>query len=171
MEIVITLLIVFILSFLFICKFIYNDNKKEPKEEQDGLLLVVLGSVFFSLIIAGTIGLSIFAVLGTTNLVNIIFSLNIDTNQLIALTISFFVYLFVLDDVIGFIVKYIFGKNIVYMTILTLIRISIFHIIGYFVGLSHTTSLTIAIGVAFITVLFEGLSRWKARNKHFGQHQ
>ena len=166
MEIVITLLIVFILSFLFICKFIYSENKKEPKEEQGGLFLVVFVSVFFSLIIAGTIGLSIFAVLGTTNLVNIIFSLNIDTNQLIALTISFFVYLFVLDDVIGFIVKYIFGKNIIYMTILTLIRIGIFHIIGYFVGLSHTTSLTIAIGVAFITLLIEGLSRWRARDKH-----
>ena len=113
MEIVITLLIVFILSFLLICKFIYSENKQEQKEEQDGLFLVVFVSVFFSLIITGTIGLSIFAVLGTTNIVNIIFSLNMNRNQLIALTISYFVYLFILDDIIGFIVKYIFGKNII----------------------------------------------------------
>ena len=148
MEIVITLLIVFILSFLLICKFIYSENKQEQKEEQDGLFLVVFVSVFFSLIITGTIGLSIFAVLGSTNLVNIIFSLNMDSHQLIALTISYFIYLFILDDIIGFIVKYILGKNIIYTTLLALIRISIFHIIGYFVGLSHKVSLTIATGVA-----------------------
>ena len=165
MEIVITLLIVFILSFLLICKFIYSENKQEQKEEQDGLFLVVFVSVFFSLIITGTIGLSIFAVLGSTNLVNIIFSLNMDSHQLIALTISYFVYLFILDDIIGFIVKYILGKNIIYTTILALIRISIFHIIGYFVGLSHIVSLTIATGVAFITLLVEVLSRSRARDK------
>ena len=166
MEIVITLLIVFILSFLFICRFIYSENKQEPKEEQGGLFLVVFVSVFFSLIITGTIGLSIFAVLGTTNIVNIIFSLNMNTNQLIALTISYFVYLFILDDIIEFILKYILGKNIIYTTILTLIRIGIFHIIGYFVDLSHTISLTIATGVAFIILLIEVLSRSRARDKH-----
>ena len=166
MEIVITLLIVFILSFLLICKFIYSENKQEQKEEQGGLFLVVFVSAFFSLIITGTIGLSIFAVLGSTNLVNIIFSLNMDTNQLIALTISYFIYLFILDDIIGFIVKYIFGKNIINTTILTFNTISIFHIIGYFVGLSHTVSLTIATRVAFITLLIEVLSRSKARDKH-----
>ena len=128
--------------------------------------MVVFVSVFFSLIITGTIGLSIFAVLGTTNIVNIIFSLNINTNQLIALTISYFVYLFILDDIIGFILKYILGKNIIYTTILALIRIGIFHIIGYFVNLSHTVSLTIATGVALIILLIEVLSRSSTRDKH-----
>ena len=164
MEIIITLLIVFILSFLLICKFIYSENKQEPKEEQGGLFLVVFVSVFFSLLITGTIGLSIFAVLGTTNIVNIIFSLNMNSNQLIALTISYFVYLFIIDDIIEFILQYILGKNIIYTTILALIRIGIFHIIGYFVGLSHTVSLTIATGVAFITLLVEVLSRSRAKN-------
>ena len=88
-----------------------------------------------------------------------------DSNQLIALTISFFVYLFVLDDIIGFIVEYILGKNIIYPTVLTFIRIGIFHIIGYFVGLSHTVSLTIAAGVAFIILFIEGLSRWREKGK------
>lgn len=165
MKIVITLLIVFILSFLLICKFIYSENKQEPKEEQGGLFLIVFVSVFFSFLITGTIGLSIFAVLGSTNLVNLIFSLNMGSNQLIALTISFFVYLFVLDDSIGFIVEYIFGKNIIYPAVLTFIRIGIFHIIGYFVGLSHTVSLTMAIGIAFIILFVEGLSCWREKGK------
>ena len=165
MKIVITLIVVFIISFLLICKFIYSENKQEPKEEQGGFFMVVFVSGFFSLIITGTIGFSIFAVLGTTNIVNLIFSLNMNTNQIIALTISFFVYLFILDDIIGFILEYIFGKNIIYSTVLTFIRIGIFHIIGYFVGLSHTVSFTIATGVAFITLLLEVLSRSSGKQK------
>ena len=89
------------------------------------MVVSVLG--FFSLIITGTIGFLIFALLGTTNIVNLIFSLNMNTNHIIALTISFFIYLFILDDIIGFILEYIF-ENIIYSTGLTFIRIGIFHI-------------------------------------------
>ena len=167
MKIAITLIIVFIISFLLIYKFMYSENKQEPKEEQDGFFMVVFVSGFFSLIITGTIGFSIFALLGTTNIVNLIFSLNMNTNQIIALTISFFIfiYLFILDDIIGFILEYIFGKNIIYSTGLTFIRIAIFHLIGYFVGLSYTVSFTIATGVSFITLLLEVLSRSSGKQK------
>ena len=63
--------------------------------------------------------------------------------------------IFILDDIIRFILEYILGKNIIYSTGLTFIRIGIFHIIGYFVGLSHTVSFTIATGVSFITLLLK----------------
>ena len=108
MKIVIALIVVFIISFLLLCKFIYRENKQEPEEEQGGLFMVVFVSIFFSLIITGTIGLFIFALLGSTNLVNIIFSLNMNTNQLMIVAISFSIYLFILDDMIGFIVEYIY---------------------------------------------------------------
>ena len=165
-KIVISLIVVFIISFLLICKFIYKENKQEPEEEQGGLFMVVFVSIFFSLIITGTIGLFIFALLGSTNMVNIIFSLNMNTNQLMIVAISFSVYLFILDDMVGFIVEYIFGKNIVNTTLLTCIRIGIFHIIGYFVGLGHTVSLTIATGVALLLVI-EVSYRLREKSKHF----
>ena len=57
------------------------------------------------------------------------------------------------------------AKNTIYSTGLTSIRIGIFHIIGYFVGLSHTVSFTIATGVSFNTLLLEVLSRSSGKQK------
>ena len=48
-KIVIMLIVVFIISFLLICKFIYSENKQEPKEEQGGFFMVVFVSGFFLL--------------------------------------------------------------------------------------------------------------------------
>ena len=162
-KIVITLIVVFIISILLIFKLVYSENRQESKEEKISFFMVIFISLAFSLIITGTIGLSIFALLGSTNIVNIIFSLNISTNQLIILAISFFVYLFILDDIIEFIVEYIIGKNIFYAIVLALIRIGIFYVIGNTVGLNQTVSITIATGVTFITLLIEVLFRLREK--------
>ena len=165
MKIVITLIVIFIISFLLIFKFIYNENRKEPKEEKANIFMVIFISLFFSLLITGTLGLSIFVLIGSTNIVNIMFSLNISMNELIILAISFFVYLFFLDDILEIIVEHIVGKNIYYTIVLILIRIGIFYVIGNIVGLAQTVSITIATGVTFIIFLIEVLSHLRESNK------
>ena len=164
-KIVITLIVVFIISILLIFKLFYSENRQESKEEKMSFFMVLFLSLAFSLLITGTLGLSIFALIGSTNMVNIIFSLGISTNQLMILAISFFVYLFILDDIIEIIVEHIVGKNIFYSIVLVLTRIGIFYVIGNIVGLTQTVSITIAIGVTFITFLIEVLFRLRERKK------
>ncbi|WP_062052609.1 hypothetical protein [Bacillus sp. JCM 19034] len=165
MEIFLTLIVVFIISFLLIFKFVYSGNKKETEEEKMNFFMVIFVSVALSLIITATIGLVIFALLGSTSIVNRIFSLNISKNQLAVITISFFVYLFTLDSFIEITVKYIIGKNIFYVIVLLFIRIGIFYLIGKIISLNQTISITIAIGVALIILLIETLYYLRERNK------
>ena|SRR5699024_510374 len=155
MKIFISLLIVFIISFLLLFKLVYNGNKEESENEKLNFFLVILVSFVLALLPTSAIGLILFVVLGSANTVNMVFSLNISLNQLIVLAISFLVYLFTVDSIVEIAVKHILGKNIFYYSVILLIRIGVFYMIGELVGLTLTVSITFSVGVAFIILLIE----------------
>ncbi|MCM3584705.1 hypothetical protein M3182_02965 [Mesobacillus maritimus] len=165
MKIVITLLIVFLITFLLIFAFIFRSNKQESEEEKTSGFMVIFVSILFSLVITGTIGLILFAIFGSTSLVNSLFSLHISTNQLVVVTIAFFIYLFTLDNLLEWIVKWIIGKNLFYTSLLAFLRIGIFYAIANLVGLTQNVSITIAAGVAFILLFIEVSYEWRKKSK------
>lgn len=164
MKIFISLLVVFIISFLLLFKLVYSGNKEEPEDEKLNFFLVILVSFLLALLPTAAIGLILFVVLGSANTVNMIFSLNISLNQLIVLAISFMIYLFTIDSILEIAVKHILGKNIFYYSVILLIRIGVFYMIGELVGLTQTVSVTFSTGVAFIILLIEIL--YNLREKH-----
>lgn len=155
MKIFISLLVVFIISFYLLFKLVYKGNKEEPEEEKLNFLLVIFVSFLLALLPTVAIGLALFVLLGSTDAVNILFSLNIGTNQLTVLAISFLVYYFTLDSMIEIVVKHILGKHIFYHIVILLTRTGVFNIIGYLVGLTLTISVITSIGVALIILLIE----------------
>jgi len=165
MKIVITLLIVFLITFLLIFAFIFRSNKQESEEEKTSCFMVIFVSFLFSLVITGTIGLILFAIFGSTSLVNSLFSLHISTNQLVVVTIAFFIYLFTLDNLLEWIVKWIISKNLFYTSLLAFLRIGIFYAIANLVGLTQNVSITIAAGVAFILLFIEVSYEWRQKSK------
>src|SRR5690625_3980774 len=100
MKIFISLLVVFIISFLLLFKLVYSGNREESEDEKLIFLLVILVSFLLALLPTATIGLILFVVLGSVSTVNMFFSLNISLNQLIVLAISFLVYLFTIDSIV-----------------------------------------------------------------------
>lgn len=165
MKIVIALIVVFAISFLLLLKFIYSDNKKEAEAEKTTIFYVILTAFVLALAPTAVIALILFALLGSTVSVNMLFALHISTKQLILLAISLLVYLFSIDSIIEVIVKHIVGKNILYFIIVLLIRLLVFYAIGLAFGLEQTSSFTIATGVAIIILLFEILYLASERGK------
>jgi len=94
-----------------------------------------------------------------------LFSLDIGLNQLIILAISFFGFYFTVDSFIEVAVKHILGRNIFYHSIILLVRIGIFNVIGYFVGLTVTISVITVIGVSLIIFLIEFLHDTRRKYK------
>lgn len=90
MKIFISLLVVFIISFFLVFKLVYSGNKEETEEGKLNFFLVIFVSFLLALLPTAAIGLMLFVLLGSANTVNMVFSLNINLNQLIVLTISFF---------------------------------------------------------------------------------
>src|SRR5699024_11112257 len=138
MKIFISLLVVFIISFLLLFKLVYNGNKEESEEEKLNFVLVILVSILLALLPTAAVGLILFIVLGSANTVNMVFSLNICLNQLIVLAISFLVYLFTVDSIVELLVSRILCKCIFYYSVILLIRIGVFCMIGELVGLTQT---------------------------------
>src|SRR5699024_10544738 len=150
MKIFISLLVVFIISFLLLFKLVYNGNKEESEEEKLNFVLVILVSILLALFPTAAFGLILFVVLVSATIVIMVFFLNISLNQLIVLAISFLVYLFTVDSIVEIAVKHILGKNIFYYSVILLIRIGVFYMIGELVGLTQTVSVTFSTGMAFI---------------------
>jgi len=164
MKIFISLLVVFIISFLLLFKLVYSGNKEEPEDEKLNIFLVFLVSFLLALLPTVAMGLVLFVILGSANTVNMVFSLHISLNQIIVLAIAFLVYLFTIDSIIEIMVKHIVGKNIFYFSAILLIRIGVFYMIGDLVGLTQTVSVTFSTGVALIILFMESL--YDVREKH-----
>lgn len=164
MKIFISLLVVFIISFILLFKLVYSGNKEESREEKLNFFLVILVSFLLALLPTAAIGVVLFVILGSANTVNMVFSLNISLNQLIVLAISFLVYLYTIDSIVEIVVKHILGKNIFYYSVILLIRIGAFYVIGDLIGFTQTVSGIVATGVALIIFLIEIL--YNLRKKH-----
>jgi len=169
MGIIITLIITFIITFSLFFLFIQKDRKKE--EERDNIFIVILGTALLSLVPTAVIAFFLLALLGSTTAMNILFSLNISSNQLIILAIALLVYLFSIDSILENIVAYIIGKNLFYYLILFVARIIATYTIALMVGLNETNGLMIAAGASLIIFLLEGFYWLGKKNKKVNAHE
>ncbi|MDG5788803.1 hypothetical protein QA612_15130 [Evansella sp. AB-P1] len=164
-SIILIISVVYFLSLLPIATFIYFKNKREPQEEKMNMFLWLLVSIILAFPPTVVIAFFLLVLLGTTNIVDMLFSLELSMNQLIMLTISILVYLFTLDSVIEKLVKYMTEKNKFYLFIVLLTRIIAFHLIGMIIGLNQANSLVISTGVALIIMILEVLYHYQERHK------
>ena len=165
MGIIITLSIVFFISFMLIFKLVYSGNKEESEKEKLGFFGVIFVVFLLALLPTATIAFFLFVLLGSTNAINTLFSLQISTKQVVFLAISLLVYLFSIDSIIEIVVKHIVGQRVFYFFIMMLIRILASYAIGLFIGLNQNNSLIIAAGVSLIIFLFEVLYFLKTNQK------
>lgn len=159
-----TIAIIYVISFILILGFLYIENKKEPEEEKITSFLMVVVAILLALAPTVGIGFILFAILGSANVIDIVFSLDIEINHLIILAISLLVYLFTIDSILETVVEYIVGKKIMYHVIILLTRIFAFYWIGQIVGITQENSLITATGIAFIIAILELLYRLRKRN-------
>src|SRR5690625_1391797 len=82
MKITLALAIVYIISFILLLKLVYSGNKKESSADQLGIFLIIFVAGALALLPTAAIGIILFVILGSTSLVDMIFSLNISINQL-----------------------------------------------------------------------------------------
>lgn len=155
MKIILSLVVVFIITFFFIFSIVYRGNKTEAQEERMNGLLVTFVSFVLAILPTTVVAIFLFALLGSVNIVNELFSLEVDLNQLIILSIAFLFYLFTVDHIVEMIVKNVIGKNLFYYIVTLLSRVIIFVIISAIIGLNDKVSVTLALGVAFIVFCFD----------------
>ncbi|QHS23752.1 hypothetical protein GWK91_12685 [Virgibacillus sp. MSP4-1] len=162
MTIIIPTIAVFIISFLLLSVWIYKNEKEEIKKKKGKIFAVMATAFILALAPTAVIGLVLFALFGSTNLVNTIFSLDISTSTLMLLTVSLVIYLYTIDSLLSLLVEHIMGRvNIFNHLILLLIRILAFYTIGLIFDLNQKSNVILAVIVAFIILLFEAFNNKK----------
>ena len=155
LKISIFLSLIFILSFFLLFWFIHHENKK--KEKQDSLLTLVVMAILFSVIITFVFAFVLFLIIGSTNVIDKIFSLNINTNQLFIIGISFLIYWLTIDNIFEKLFEYMLGENIYAILFLALSRVVSCYIIGIIIKLNEVINMTVSIGVPLIILAIETL--------------
>lgn len=164
MNILISLSVIFIISFLLIFKMVYQDNKEESKSKRLNIFLVVFVTFLLALLPTAAIALIIFVLLGATNAVNMLFALQLNMNQLMLFAIILCGYLLLIDSFIEIVLKAIVGREFGSFIIILLIRVLIFYMVGLAINLNQTNSFIIATGLAVIIALFEVLLYFRKQN-------
>ena len=163
MKIVIFLSVIFILIFILLFWFIHHENKKE--KEKDSLLTLIIVATLFSVILTVVFVFFLFLIIGSTSVIDTLFSLNINTNQLITVGISFLIYWLTVDNIIEKFFEYLLGENTYAILSLALARMAAFYIIGIILNLNDTINMTISIGVSLILLVIEMLFFHKMNSK------
>lgn len=164
MIILIVLLIIFLASFIFSLVFCYQQNLKEPYEESLKLPALIFVSLTLALAPTFVIGLIFLIVLGSTTTTNIIFSLNLQTDQLLFIAIFFFIYLCTIDTVIDMVLEMLIGKSFVPYLQMP-IRMFFFYGIGVLNGLPVHINFWLSFGVSFLVSFIEFLYDGRIREK------
>ena len=164
LKISIFLALIFILSFFLLFWFIHHENKK--KEKQDSLLTLVVMAILFSVIITFVFAFVLFLIIGSTNVIDKIFSLNINTNQLFIIGISFLIYWLTIDNIFEKLFEYMLGENIYAILFLALSRVVSCYIIGIIIKLNEVINMTVSIGVPLIILAIETL-HYSKNNKSY----
>ncbi|MFL0507177.1 hypothetical protein ACH0B5_15665 [Ureibacillus sp. 179-F W5.1 NHS] len=155
MKITIFLLFIYILSFIILFLFLNKENKKE--ESKDSIPMVIYSSILFAFIITIAIAFFLFLLIGSTSVIDTLFSLNIATNQLIVIGISFLVYWLTLDSIFEKVFEFFMGETLYTAFSLAITRVAAFYIIGVLMRLDEHIDLTISIGVSVILLIIDGL--------------
>ena len=163
MKIVIFSSVIFIPIFILLFWFIHHENKKE--KEKDSLLTIIIVATLFSVILTVVFVFFLFLIMGSTTVIDTLFSLHINTNQLITIGISFLIYWLTVDNIIEKFFEYLFGENIYAIFSLAVARMAAFYIIGIILNLNDTINMTISIGVSLILLVIEMLFFHKMNSK------
>ncbi|ADU29535.1 hypothetical protein [Evansella cellulosilytica] len=160
-TIILTVVAVYTIIFLLIVAFIHCQNKREQEERKMNLFLLFIVSGILSLAPTSVIVIILFAILGSANIVDMVFSLDLSMNQLIKVTIFILIYLFTLDSLIEKVVHIMTRKNVVSHILVMLFRTFVFFFIGIFIGISQINSLVISIGISFIILMLEAMYHYR----------
>ena len=159
MKIILFLIAIFMLSFPLLFWFFRYTNKKE--ETKDSTLALIVIASLFSGIVTLFFAFFLFLIIGSASVINNIFSLNIDRNQLIVIGISFIIYWFTIDNIFEKLIEYFFGETIYAIFSLALLRVASFYVIGILLKLNEDTNMIISIGVALIFLAIDVLYFFK----------
>lgn len=155
LKILVFLTVVFILAFFLLIWFLQYENKKDV--EKDKLLKLIVIAIIFSLLITIIIALFLFLLIGSTNVIDTLFSLDISTNHLVVISISFLIYWLTIDNILEKTFNDLMDETIYALLFLLSTRVISFYIIGLIIKLSEVMNLTISIGVAIILLAIDVL--------------
>ena len=167
LKISIFLSVIFIISFLLLFWFVRHKNEKE--ENKDSLITLAIVSVIFSVIITAVFAFFLFVIIGSTSVIDKIFSLNLTTDQLLLIGISFLIYWLTIDNIFEKLFEYMLGENIFAVLFLALSRVVSFYIIGITIKLNEPVNTAVSIGVPLIILAIDTLYYFK-NNKSYINH-
>ena len=167
LKISIFLSVIFIISFLLLFWFVRHKNEKE--ENKDSLITLAIVSVIFSVIITSVFAFFLFVIIGSTSVIDKIFSLNLTTDQLLLIGISFLIYWLTIDNIFEKLFEYMLGENIFAVLFLALSRVVSFYIIGIIIKLNEPVNIAVSIGVPLIILVIDTLYYFK-NNKSYINH-
>lgn len=163
MLLVILLLTVFIVSFVLLSIWIRKSNRKDETEERMSVVLIMGVAGVFALLLTGVAAFFWFLFLGSTNVINTLFSLEISKKDLLLMSVVYLVFIFTLDNIFQVLVKLLTSQKYMFYFLMLWIRMVAFYLIGDFFSLTHYTNIVISGGVALIWSLLELLYEWKTK--------
>lgn len=162
MEILLFLLVFFVFFFIGVFWFMKHVNKKEGKK--DSFLVLLAMSIFFSLVLTLVVAFFLFLIIGSTSVLDRVFSLDITNKQLVLIGITYFLYYFTLDNLFVFLFEYLFGDSIYALVSLTLSRMAAFYIIGILIDLNNDINSAVSIGLSLIFLFVNSVHLEKKLN-------
>ncbi|WP_203289264.1 hypothetical protein [Metabacillus sp. cB07] len=153
MNIPILLCIIFILSFIVLYWFFTRENKKD--KDKDSPLALISIAMLFSVLSTLVFAFFLFMIIGSIRVVDSVFSLHIDTGQLLIVGTCYLIYWLSIDSIFSKIFDYMMGDTIYSNLSLSFSRTAAFYLIGLFTGLSKDINLTLSIGVALILLVID----------------
>ncbi|WP_282033571.1 hypothetical protein [Metabacillus indicus] len=153
MKIPFLLCIIFILSFVVLYWFFTRENKKD--KDKDSPLALISMAMLFSVLSTLVFAFFLFVIIGSMKVVDSVFSLQIDTGQLLIVGTCYLIYWLTIDSIFSKISDYLMGDTIYSNLSISLSRAAAFYIIGIFTNLSEDINLTLSIGVALILLVID----------------
>lgn len=150
-----SIICIFLVSFLFMFLWFFRNEQKESREKKVRWFSVIGTAFVFALVFTVVFSIMLIALLGAANVINVLFSLKISTNQILILVIALFIYLLTVDSLIELGIEILVGKNFVYTLVLFFTRLFAFYMIGVILHVEQTANFVISAGVAFLIFIFE----------------
>lgn len=158
------LIFIFIISISLIFPMVFKGEQKEKPDDKASIWLVSFVSFLLALLITAIFGGLALVLLGTLNVANVMFSIDVSASKLIVLTVCYFIYLFTIESVPETIINFLISIKLFQQILLALVRILVFGMIAALVGLNYEQSLLIATGSAIVLLIIELLYDFKQKS-------
>src|SRR5699024_805030 len=99
MLLVILVSVIFIISFVSLFMWIRKANREDQKDERMNILLTIFVAVVLALLFTGVAVFFWFMFLGSANVVNSLFSLQLSKKELILMSTVYLAFIFTIDNV------------------------------------------------------------------------